>query len=105
MSPLHTCPHCSSLNPQGQTVCLNCDADLMNDTPKRSGLVGNLLKGVGLVAISMTLSACYGGGEPYVNDCIDSDLDGACSYEDCDDNDSSRAQNCEESTSGETMGD
>ena len=107
MSQLHSCPHCSSLNPQGLTACLNCDATLTSQAPSRPRVVKNLLRGAGLIAISMTLSACYGGGEDM---CVDADLDGVCSYNDCDDNDSEvglrTGSSCEESTpAGETMSD
>ena len=86
MSSLHSCPSCSSLNPQGSSVCLNCDCEL-NLKPQRVGLVSRVLKGAGLVAISMTLTACYGGGD-LAPECVDQDLDGLCDFEDCDDNDS-----------------
>ena len=105
MSPLHSCPHCASLNPQGQSICLNCDAELTVASPKRSRLVKNILKGAGLVAISMTLSACYGGGEDMYS-CQDDDRDGVCRLDDCDDNDPNADYSCDEQgPAGETMSD
>ena len=64
-SPLNTCPHCQSLNPAELTQCLNCDAAL---TPvSHEGIsVGRAAVRAGIaVAMSMTLSACYGGAPRY----------------------------------------
>ena len=83
MSHLQSCPSCSSLNPTSVTVCLNCEATLSH-APERPSLTKGIIKAAGLVAMSMTLTACYGGGEMYP-DCSDGDLDGYCAFEDCND--------------------
>lgn len=108
MSTLHSCPHCSSLNPHTVTICLNCDEELTATStlaPQRSSIVKNVIKGAALVTLSMTLSACYGGGEE-MYDCYDADGDGACETRDCDDNDptvvSCAAGEISQETAGET---
>ena len=100
MSALNSCPHCSSLNPHTVTTCLNCDGELTATpmpAPQRSSIVKNVIKGAALVTLSMTLSACYGGGEE-MYECYDNDRDGACDEWDCNDNDPS-VQEC---VAGET---
>ena len=69
--------------------------------PQRSSIVKNVIKGAALVTLSMTLSACYGGGEETYYDCYDGDGDGFCAEMDCDDNDSN-VHLLEECIAGET---
>ncbi len=99
MSHLTSCPSCSSLNPSEALVCLNCDHAL-SAGPKRSSVASRLIKGAGLVAMSMTLTACYGGGDM---GCTDYDADGVCSWEDCDDEDANVGV-CSEPEGGSTGG-
>lgn len=82
MSHLQSCPSCLSFNPSTMTVCLNCEATLSHAL-ERPSFTKRIVKVAGLVAMSMTLTACYGGGE--MPSCIDSDADGYCDFEDCND--------------------
>ena len=67
--PLTPCPHCQSLNPAELTQCLNCDASLTSphvSPSDESVSLGRVAVRAGvLVAMSMTLSACYGGAPHY----------------------------------------
>ena len=83
MKKLSACPKCSSLNPQSVSTCLICDEALLSPG---SSLKKRLLKTAGVVAVSMTLTACYGGGDMPMPNCADDDRDGFCEFEDCDDN-------------------
>jgi hypothetical protein len=89
MSALHSCPQCQGFNPSHLSVCLHCD-HRVSTSPKRLPLV-NMLTGAGaVVAMSMTLSACYGGPmdfTPLTSVPVDQDQDGVLACEDCDDND------------------
>lgn len=84
MNLLTTCPQCSSLNPHTVSSCLNCDEALLSGG---SSLKKRLLKTAGVVAVSMTLTACYGGGDMPAPNCYDGDQDGYCEFEDCNDED------------------
>jgi len=96
MNHLNSCPQCNSFNPAHISTCLNCDTKL---TQASSGsAIKRALKTAGVVAISMTLTACYGA--PDYPACVDEDLDGFCNFEDCDDNNSEvdTGENCDEQT-------
>ena len=94
MSALKSCPHCESLNPSSVMLCLNCDGTL-TEGPKPSSLTSRILKTAGVVAMSMTLTACYGGGDMGI-DCIDEDADGYCQGEDCNDLDETQNVSCDQ---------
>ena len=96
MSSLRLCPQCASLNPQEQTICLNCDSELSSGHIATSTR-HHLIRGAGVLMISMTLSACYGGGERFHSPCVDQDRDGYCADVDCNDNDPSKTRDCTES--------
>ena len=83
MSKLSSCPQCQSFNPATVSTCLNCDHLL--DEPRPSSFIKRVVKTAGVVALSMTLTACYGGP---IEACTDQDMDGVCDYEDCDSNNS-----------------
>lgn len=113
MSALHSCPQCQGFNPSHLSVCLHCDHK-MSTSPQRRPLV-NMLTGAGaVVAMSMTLSACYGGGEDgiplfgaeegYRSVPVDQDQDGVLACEDCDDNDPNVSLPDYEKTCRETYG-
>ncbi len=85
MSQLNSCPQCNSFNPAHISTCLNCDTTLSQTSS--GSVIKRALKTAGVVAISMTLTACYGAPD-YPVDCVDEDLDGYCYNEDCDDSNS-----------------
>lgn len=84
MSHLLSCPQCSSLNPNHMSECLNCEATLTSP-PQRSSITKGVLKVAGLVAMSMTLTACYGGGDDFrdLDECVDENENGYCDFETC----------------------
>jgi hypothetical protein len=57
-------------------------------------LTTRILKTAGVVALSMTLTACYGGGD--MGECIDQDNDGYCEGVDCNDMDATKTNSCDE---------
>ena len=85
MSSLKTCPHCQSFNPSTSLQCLNCDHEFELVAVPSSSLTKRVLQGAGAIAISMTLSACYGQADLPCN--IDEDEDYVCALDDCNDQD------------------
>ena len=83
-----------SLNPSSQVVCLHCDQNLASEAEASSQVRNYFVRGASLIAISMTLSACYGGPPARYNQCIDQDRDGYCLPYDCNDHDPNQARNC-----------
>lgn len=87
MNQLGTCTNCEGYVPTGATTCPHCDAG--------SSLTKRLLTLAGGGAMAVTLMACYGMApqyrhhgppEPTTTSC-DTDGDGLCAPEDCNDND------------------
>lgn len=104
MSALNCCPHCSSFNPADQGICLHCEQALAQSSGG-SNLVKRVLKTAGVIAISMSLTACYGMVEECTSE--DADQDGVCSLNDCDDNDPMKQFDCggaQAPLGGETVG-
>ena len=65
--------------------CLHCDHEFELIEAPSSSLTKRVLQGAGAIAISMTLSACYGQADLPCN--IDEDEDYVCAVDDCDDQD------------------
>ena len=100
MSHLQACSACGGLNPtnaQTSPVCLHCDRPL---APRRPSMIKHALTVTGTLAMSMTLSACYGMPIDDYSCMVDEDRDGYCAPDsslafdersgaDCDDNDPS----------------
>jgi len=69
-STLQQCNSCSSYSPIGHEACLNCGATLSTSSrlEGRGSLLQRCMRGPmkvgGLALVSMTLTACYGGGDP-----------------------------------------
>ena len=86
---MHECSRCNGFVPGPSSSCPNCGAP----APRRaSGTIARLAAGAGVV---VTLMACYGmayvpeeEGSPSAG-CSDSDGDGHCGNDDCDENDPS----------------
>jgi hypothetical protein len=95
MKQLSRCPHCESFNPMTVGHCLNCNHDLTNTVIEESSLAKRLLKGVGVVAISMTLTACYGQIDVPC-ETVDADGAGVCAENDCDDQNMDVSYSCDE---------
>jgi hypothetical protein len=88
---LPTCLSCQGFVPAGRAACPHCDAPLLRRRP----LARILASMIGAGAMSVTLMACY-GAMPHHYDhpgtaCggagADSDGDGACTPQDCNDAD------------------
>ena len=85
---LRSCPSCAGFAPAAATTCPHCDSALA--TPRRFGRV--LAQLLGSAGLAVTLMACYGAvahpqAYPDGNCQADSDGDGACMPQDCNDAD------------------
>ena len=94
---MFTCSSCSSFVPPKLSVCPACRAEVVHSTGAR--VVAGVLTLAGGSVFAMTLTACYGAiNEPYYPDsgttgdapssctaATDTDADGYCGAEDCND--------------------
>ena len=94
MPTLRSCPACAGFVPAASAACPHCDVAVPTKSRKLAKVIASLLAGG---ACSMTLMACY-GAMPYRSEgpeyqscngyaATDTDADGYCAPQDCNDND------------------